>query len=59
MTALARRELITRPFPRVHYYPGKSWAGRLIHERVPAYGRRMWAPSWDEEWFAKPEEEGS
>ena len=55
-TCCVRRDLVNRPFPRVNYYPGKSWAGRFIHERVPAYGRRMWAPSWDEEWFAKPEE---
>ena len=59
MTALARRELITRPFPRVYYYPGKSWAGRLIHERVPTHGQRTWSPSslWDEEWFATFEKE--
>ena len=53
-----RRELVNRPFPRVNYYPGKTWAGCLIHERVATQGQRSWAHStpWDEEWFAKFEE---
>ena len=56
---IARRELVNRPFPRVNYYSGKTWAGRLIHERVATQGQRNWAHStlWDEEWFAKFEED--
>ena len=54
-----RRALMTRPFPHVNYYCGKSWAGYLIHERGATQSHRSWAHStlWDEEWFAKIEED--
>ena len=44
-----RRRLIERPFPMIRYIERKTWAGTLMHDRVPTEGRRLFVPHPDDE----------